>query len=94
MRENAESLEPSRPPLSQTLRPDGPPQHGAVPTAAPEGSEPDETIHTEDNSMPNAIVYTCTMHTEVKSDVPGKCPKCGMTLVPEKPSKGPGSPKK
>ena len=44
--------------------------------------------------MPNAIVYTCTMHTEVKSDVPGKCPKCGMTLVPEKPSKGPGSPKK
>ena len=25
--------------------------------------------------------YTCTMHPEVKSDKPGKCPKCGMDLV-------------
>ncbi len=25
--------------------------------------------------------YTCRMHPEVKSDKPGKCPKCGMTLV-------------
>ncbi len=25
--------------------------------------------------------YTCTMHPEVKMDKPGKCPKCGMTLV-------------
>jgi hypothetical protein len=27
------------------------------------------------------IVYTCPMHSEVTSDKPGKCPKCGMTLV-------------
>ena len=27
--------------------------------------------------------YTCPMHPEVKSDRPGKCPKCGMTLVEE-----------
>lgn len=26
-------------------------------------------------------VYTCPMHPEVKSDKPGKCPKCGMNLV-------------
>jgi Cu(I)/Ag(I) efflux system membrane fusion protein len=26
-------------------------------------------------------IYTCTMHPEVVSDKPGKCPKCGMTLV-------------
>jgi CopA family copper-resistance protein len=26
-------------------------------------------------------VYTCVMHPEVTSDKPGKCPKCGMTLV-------------
>jgi len=26
-------------------------------------------------------VYTCTMHPEVISDKPGKCPKCGMDLV-------------
>lgn len=27
------------------------------------------------------IIYTCPMHPEVISDKPGKCPKCGMTLV-------------
>src|SRR5438045_7759915 len=26
--------------------------------------------------------YTCVMHPEVVTDAPGKCPKCGMTLVP------------
>lgn len=26
-------------------------------------------------------VYTCPMHPEVRSEKPGKCPKCGMTLV-------------
>jgi uncharacterized protein with PIN domain len=25
--------------------------------------------------------YTCPMHPEVMSNKPGKCPKCGMTLV-------------
>lgn len=29
-------------------------------------------------------VYTCTMHPEVISDKPGKCPKCGMDLVARK----------
>ena len=27
------------------------------------------------------IVYTCTMHPEVRSDKPGDCPICGMKLV-------------
>lgn len=27
------------------------------------------------------VIYTCVMHPEVKMDKPGKCPKCGMTLV-------------
>ena len=28
--------------------------------------------------------YTCPMpeHSDVRSDKPGKCPKCGMTLIP------------
>jgi hypothetical protein len=30
---------------------------------------------------PVKVHYTCTMHPEVISDKPGKCPKCGMTLV-------------
>lgn len=31
--------------------------------------------------------YTCPMHPEVVSDQPGKCPKCGMALVPVKAKK-------
>ena len=27
------------------------------------------------------VTYTCVMHPEVKSDKPGKCPKCGMKLM-------------
>jgi len=26
-------------------------------------------------------IYTCSMHPDVKSDKPGKCPECGMKLV-------------
>jgi len=29
----------------------------------------------------DSVYYTCTMHPEVKMANPGKCPKCGMTLV-------------
>mgnify|MGYP001573303742 CR=1 FL=1 len=28
-------------------------------------------------------MYTCPMHPEIVSDKPGKCPKCGMNLVPK-----------
>ena len=28
--------------------------------------------------------YTCPKHTEVVSDKPGDCPKCGMTMVEKK----------
>src|SRR5207245_3247494 len=33
---------------------------------------------------PEAMQYTCVMHPEVVQDHPGKCPKCGMELVPMK----------
>jgi len=29
-------------------------------------------------------IYTCSMHPEVKSDMHGKCPKCGMDLIEKK----------
>ncbi len=32
----------------------------------------------------DATVYTCPMHPEIREKAPGKCPKCGMTLVPAK----------
>nr|WP_294791081.1 heavy metal-binding domain-containing protein [uncultured Mucilaginibacter sp.] len=40
------------------------------------------------------VQYTCTMHPEVISDKPGKCPKCGMTLVEKKPTKKKAAPMK
>lgn len=44
-----------------------------------------------------AKIYTCPMHPEVKSEKPGRCPKCGMNLVEslkikvENPSPAPSS---
>jgi hypothetical protein len=41
-------------------------------------SNQNATTETKSNDK---VVYTCTMHPEVRSDKPGDCPKCGMTLV-------------
>nr|WP_262890451.1 multicopper oxidase domain-containing protein [Pontibacter beigongshangensis] len=35
------------------------------------------------------VIYTCPMHPEVQSTKPGNCPKCGMTLVKQKPKATP-----
>ena len=35
-------------------------------------------------SMMMTATYTCPMHPEVITNKPGKCPKCGMTLVKKK----------
>lgn len=31
-------------------------------------------------------IYVCPMHPDVTSHAPGKCPKCGMQLVPRRKS--------
>lgn len=36
----------------------------------------------------DGIIYTCPMHPEVRKTEPGKCPGCGMDLIPEKKSVG------
>jgi hypothetical protein len=30
-----------------------------------------------------ATTYICPMHPDVRQSTPGKCPRCGMALVPE-----------
>ena len=42
---------------------------------------------THKKSTTASAKYTCPMHKEVVMDKPGKCPKCGMTLVAMKKKK-------
>jgi len=42
-------------------------------------STPKSTVN--ESTTATKDVYTCTMHSEVHSDKPGNCPKCGMKLV-------------
>jgi hypothetical protein len=45
------------------------------------GSQDKKSTTTEQNTTTAKVVYTCSMHPEVRSDKPGKCPKCGMELI-------------
>ena len=47
---------------------------GESATTLPEG-------HTVEDHQ-NGSVWTCVMHPQIRADKPGKCPICGMTLVP------------
>ncbi len=39
---------------------------------------------TPTTSAGQSVVYVCPMHPEVRQPQPGSCPKCGMTLKPQK----------
>jgi len=55
-------------------------------TACQSGEQPATQTEAEQAGMQagdeEATTYTCPMHPEVVSDEPGKCPECGMNLVP------------
>jgi len=40
-----------------------------------------QTVKTQMEMPKDSVYYTCTVHSDVKLDKPGKCPKCGMDLV-------------
>lgn len=53
------------------------------PVAAPQSPGPSQrTLEV----VKQAEEYTCSMHPDVRTSAPGKCPKCGMTLVPVNPA--------
>lgn len=45
------------------------------PSGSQEGSQKAESI-----SMQTAALYVCPMDTDIQSNKPGTCPKCGMDL--------------
>ena len=44
----------------------------------------DKNKSANDSKKDQAVIYTCPMHPDVKSDKPGKCPQCGMDLIEKK----------
>jgi Heavy metal binding domain len=68
---------------SPTATPPGNPPYREEP-----GGKPPTHHHEGAGGKPAPTVYTCPMHPEVRATEPGKCPKCGMTLVPVAPKGG------
>jgi hypothetical protein len=66
--------------VDSTARPPAETKPAATPEAAPEHQGHD---HGGKETQPSATTYTCPMHPEISSPKPGKCPKCGMNLVPK-----------
>lgn len=61
--------------------------HGALDHSA--HAADDDPGGTDEAPRSDAAAYTCPMHPEVVQQGPGKCPKCGMALVPQKPKSEP-----
>ena len=53
-----------------------------VPSMSVPVSSPNSSMQREEGVA--KVTYTCVMHPEVVSDMPGTCPKCGITLVVRK----------
>lgn len=55
----------------------------------PPTSESSQTASMPPEQAPDqATMWTCSMHPQIRSNKPGKCPKCGMDLIPVATSTG------
>ena len=66
------------------------PDHPASPLAAESPAAP-STLGHETAPAPEARAaagYTCPMHPEIHRPEPGRCPRCGMELVPADQARG------
>jgi Cu(I)/Ag(I) efflux system membrane fusion protein len=71
----------------------------AAPSASAQPPHPGQHVHpgataeaSDAGSAEAALGYTCPMHPDVHADAPGRCPYCGMDLVPVAAPKATGSP--
>jgi hypothetical protein len=48
-----------------------------------------QTVSHSQQSTSTNMAYMCSMHPEVTSSQPGKCPKCGMMLAATQPTTQP-----
>lgn len=46
------------------------------------GGRGSEQQHDHGSEVAGATEYTCSMHPQIRQDGPGKCPLCGMDLIP------------
>ena len=76
------------PPLTAGSLAQPPQPTNAVPPAPAPAEKTDTPPDAGGAGDQHPTLYTCPMHPEVISDKPGKCPKCGMTLVPKEPRGG------
>jgi heavy metal-binding protein len=62
------------------------PTHPASPLAAEAPLPPPSSLaagHAAAERPPASARYTCPMHPDVHRSQPGRCPRCGMELVPD-----------
>jgi Cu(I)/Ag(I) efflux system membrane fusion protein len=45
-------------------------------------SQKTEEKHDHSTEVAQGTIWTCTMHPQIRMDQPGKCPICGMELIP------------
>lgn len=86
--EAASAVETQRPSVlavDENNLPQAPPEmrHGDMMHHGHEGMEPERMGGGSSQTDRKATAYTCPMHPDVMAAQPGKCPKCGMDLVPK-----------
>ena len=45
-------------------------------------SQKNEEKHDHPTEVAQGTIWTCAMHPQIRMEQPGKCPICGMDLIP------------